>query len=80
MHKIYLIATAKECYIRGLYAKTSHKKWADFESDMRMNHHEKSFPKPNMAYNIFSLFIQILKELHILFSRIYKYIAKAIKK
>ena len=43
--------------------KTSHKKWADFESDMRMNHHEKSFPKPNIAHKIFSLFIQILKEL-----------------
>ena len=63
MHKIYLIATAKECYIRGLYAKTSHKKWADFESHMRMNHHEKSFPKPNIAHKIFSIFIQILKEL-----------------
>ena len=39
------------------------KKWTDFESDMRMNHHEKSFPKPNIAHKIFSVFIQILKEL-----------------
>ena len=63
MHTNYSTATAKECYISVCTRKTNHKKWTDFESDMRMNQNEKSFPKPNMAYNIFSLFIQILKEL-----------------